>query len=417
MSVSSLRTLAQLAKECRDLGLTVTQTKAKENKADYIRALQAHFLKKEFNDNPPKSLRYMLAMDSPMLCAQFKDLREDVWDNLEWIAEEKLDGVRMVAHWEPGQAPDFYSRNLSVKDYLPVNYKGNILLDGVDFSKITDSFVLDNEIVSTNPTVSTILEHRAGGVVTETMLQAVTALLAMEGKDSLEIQRSEAPLKFFAFDCLLWNGEDLRDRPYHERRGYLFKAYAQLKSAGVNIALPRIERRNKKEFADGIIRGGGEGVILKNVLAPYFATNTRSHRVWVKYKRTLSQSAKEAGYGDTVDGWISGYELGTEGKGNEGLVSVLHVSVYLRQDDGQLIEHIIGHVSNLTAALRENMTEVVDGVPRLKAEFYGQVVEIEAQDISARVLRGSHCRLIGFRPDRSSDTCILEESFLRSLVL
>jgi ATP-dependent DNA ligase len=421
MAVPTTRSLAELKSECRKFNLTVKPSGKREGKAEYVEALQAYYLSQEYAGKVPASLQFMLNLDTPMLCAQFKELKpeaqESIWEDRNWVAEEKMDGVRMLSFWAPNAVPDFFSRNISVKNFLPVNYRENIFTDNLDLTKIQDTFVLDNEIISTNPNVNTLL-NRKKGVVTETMLQAVTALLALNSEESIEIQKAESPLAFMSFDCLSWNGKSLMDEPYYIRRQYLLKAVEQLKSAGLNVNLPKITRTNKKTFAMAIIEEGGEGVILKDIRARYFPQASRSHRCWIKFKRTLAMTSQMRGLGDHIDGWISGFEEAKEDKGLAGLVGSLNISVYLQDESGNLKEHVIGRVANIPLEERRMMTEIgMDGKPTLKKEYYGRVVEIDAQDISARALRGTHCRLVGWRPDRSSDTCIVTESFIKSLVL
>ena len=67
--------------------------------------------------------------------------------------------------------------------------------------------------------------------------------------------------------------------------------------------------------------------------------------------------------------------------------------------------------------LRQKMTELVDGEPVLKKEWYGQVAEVDGVCVSGRARRLKHARLINWRPDRSPDTCIMSEEFLNSMIL
>ena len=99
------------------------------------------------------------------------------------------------------------------------------------------------------------------------------------------------------------------------------------------------------------------------------------------------------------------------------MVGAIQLSVNLEKLDGSIQEHMIARISNFPYDLREKMTEVVNGKPQLKKEFYGQVVEIDGQDISARSKRFTHARIVRWRPDRSSNTCIMTEDFLESLIL
>lgn len=425
MSISTQRSLAQLQSECARLGITVIQTTNRVNKTDYILALRKHYLGEEFPDGVPESLGLMLQIDSPMLAAQSKHMSatdmDIIWNSDDWIAEEKIDGCRMVSFWDGyGKKFDAYSRNISVKDFLPVSYKDNIYMPNVDWSKIHHKFLIDSELVCTNPNISTIMGSR--GVVTECQLQAVTALIAMDPDKSIAIQKNElAPLQFKTFDCLWYDGEWLIDKPYIERVPYTLKAVEELANAGVNITRPVSSFSHKKDLYQNIILRGGEGIVLKNIYSKYLATTNRSKTGFLKVKRTVTQALgfdANSNMGDSIDGWISGYELATEGKGYEGLIGSVDVSVNVRRADGTVYQHVIARVPNLDLNLRKKMTgHAADGSPILKSEYYGKVVEVDGQSISAREHRLQHPVLVRWRPDKVDMNCVLDESFLLENVL
>ena len=333
------------------------------------------------------------------------------------IMAHNCDGVRILNFFLGEEKYNAYSRNNSTKDFLPISYKENICLDDVDFSKITDTFILDSECICINPRISTVLGRK--GVITETQLQAVTALLSMNTIDSIRIQREEkCPLLFKTFDCIYYNGEWLIDRPLIERRNYLKKALQQLQLAGFRAQLPKSNISNKKAFYQAIIKENGEGIVLKRIDSPYTPTSSRAHRDWVKVKRSFSESLEMQGLADTIDGFITGFEPGSKDKANANLVGTLIISTYLRDDEGNITTHEIAHVSSISDDLRKEITTYdEEGNPILKQDYYNKVVEVDGQCISARAKRLRHAVLVRFRPDRSSDTCILDESSLNALVL
>ena len=422
MSLQTSRSLSQLQLECENLKLEVKLKGKKLQKDDYIRALREYYIESYGGYNAiPKSLNLMLQIESPMLAAQYKTCKEaqqdKMWNTNDWYAEEKEDGVRIVNFFLQDENYNAYSRNNSTKDFLPISYGEKICLDNVDFSKIRDTFILDSECICTNPRISTVLGKR--GIVTETQLQAVTALVSMNKEDSIRIQREEScPLLFKVFDCLYYNGEWLLDKPLIERRKYLKKALQQLQLAGFKAQLPKSNISNKKAFYNALIKEHKEGIILKKIDSKYTATSSRAHRDWVKVKRSFSETAEMEGLCDTIDGFITGFESGSKDKANSNLVGTLIVSTYLRDEEGNTKLHEIAHISSITDDLRKEITTYdSEGNPVLKESFYNQVVEVDGQCISARAMRLRHAVLVRFRPDRSSDTCILDESFLRALIL
>ena len=84
---------------------------------------------------------------------------------------------------------------------------------------------------------------------------------------------------------------------------------------------------------------------------------------------------------------------------------------------GDTVEHMIARVTNIPMEKRKQMTEIIDGKPALKAEYYGKVLEVDGQCITSRAKRLKHAAIINWRPDRSPETCLMTEEFLNSQIL
>lgn len=415
MALETTRSLGQLKQECNMLGLEVKVSQPREKKEDYIKALRQHHIGILYPNGLPKSLEMMISLDCPMLCRRYQELKpqeqENLWTSPLYYAERKIDGARMVIFNVDNGPLNFFSRNLSVKDYLPSSYQDKILTEGVDFSKLKHQFIVDAEVVCKNPNVSTILEKK--GVVTETGLQATTAILALNPEQSHELQRTEAPLTFMVFDCLFYDGKWLLDLPLKERRKYLKLAFAELKEAGLSVEAPEASYKNRKAFYNYIVKSGGEGVVFKNLMGKYNPTTSRPRDGWIKLKRSTSEAL-----GDTIDGFITGFVKADPDKGWADVIGGIEVSVILKSESGEEKEHMIARVSNIPMEDKKKMTELgPDGTPQLKKEYYGKVVEVDGQCITARVRRLKHAVLVRWRPDRSASTCIMDESFLESMIL
>lgn len=422
MSISCSRKISELEVICKDLGLDI-QPSGKNGrfmKDDYVKALREYYLNKIFKgkDNAPISLKLMLELESPMLSCQHKDVKADVepklWeDNNNWTAEEKMDGARMITMLFAGGGFSAFSRNNSDVNYLPIPYNNQIYVGEIDWSKITDTFILDNEIISINPNIQSSFNN----LETETMLQAVTSLLALKKEDTIALQKMyDRPLKFMAFDCIYWNGEWIMDKPLKERREYLIKAVEQMIEAGFNVEMNKWVTSNKKAFYKNIIKNGGEGCIIKDINSVYKATSTRSHRSWVKAKKTMSEMLTETGTGDTIDAWITGYTLG-EGK-NEGKIGSVEFSINMTCLDGSTIVHKIAYVGGFDDVLRDDMTMIDEnGNIILNPKYYGMVAEIDGYGVSSRAIRLRHAVLIRFRNDKSIEDCVYTEQFIKSMIL
>lgn len=346
-------------------------------------------------------------------------------------------------------------------DYLPLSYKTRLLVPKINTGILEKygihSFILDSELL---PQYNTINNMKDGTeVVADTQLSLVTSILGSLDDLSHRIQETN-PIKFVVFDLVMLNGVWLTEEKFDEvltnlqiqvdnmiitqdefeekkskyrtqyscknRLEALNKIYNILKLAGMGnyIDKPKSTMINKDEFYRNILAEGGEGVVAKD-LDSLYETEGKRRGAWVKLKRTVSQSMMAENLGDTLDAFIIGFEKGNDGTSIENLVGTLHFGIYLLDDNDNLILdeegnpkiHYIASVAGLPLNLREAMTEIIDGQVQLKKNFYNMVAEIDGQDISSKNLRFSHARLINWRPDRSSDTCQIKESFIKSLVL
>lgn len=413
MALETQRTLPQLKMECQQKGIEV-HIIGKEHKEDYVRALRNYWLVKYYGspDKAPWALKFMLnEIDCPMLCKRIKqckpELQNKIWESYDYIAEEKIDGNRMLICFDAStQSFDFYSRNNSVKDFLPQSYKDTILVTSKDFY-YPQNFVLDCEVISSNPNISTIMGNR--GVICATQLQATTALLALNPEDSKALQRKD-PLKFIIFDCI-YDGESLINKPWYERHPHAEKLAGLLKNSGFTCDLNPVVRENKLEFYSDIIERGGEGCVIKKIDAPYIGTTSRTDNM-IKVKRTISE-----GLNKDLDAWVTGFIPSTEGKSWENYIGSLVFSCKVKMKDGSIKLHTIGTCSGLPEELRKQATVYIDGKPSLNPIFLGKVATLSGQNVSARKLALTHCVISCWRPDKDSSGCeILTEEELLSMV-
>lgn len=412
MAIHTTRTLAALKAECRKLGIVVEETGRKLGKTEYVQALRSYYIAEKYPEGLPKELDMILKVENPMLCERIQnckeDFQEEIWESKTWVAEPKHDGVRIMIVHIDGEGFSFYSRNNSVTDFLPVSYR-----DTIDMSMLTGElegdFIVDCELICKNPNINTSISSRYG-VVTETQLQAVAAILSIEPEDSIALQQTEAPLEFIAFD-VLYNQDWILDKPLYERKKILAQVVESLQGIGFPVVKSPTRITNKRAYYNYMIRNGNEGVVLKDLESPYIATSSRAHRCWVKAKRSTSEAL-----GDTIDGFITGFVTANESRGWADLIGGLKLSVFLNTVEGVKV-HQIATVSNIPMEKRREMTEIVDGKPVLKQEYYSKVIECDGQCITARARRLKHAVIVRWRPDKSPDQCVMDEEFLNSQIL
>lgn len=421
------RSLGELEREAKLLGLEISHETAKNGKIkiqkrDFIEALRKHYLSQKFpNGVLPRNLSRILKIESPMLCQRTNVLSEDeikdLWEGPDWIATEKIDGCRMLIIFDRKQGLSFYSRNISVTDFLPVQYDN--IYHTFDVSKMPEninSMVLDCEIICENSNVSTVVGNH--GVITETQLQAVAALLALNKEDSVKLQKEEALLKFLAFDFLMVNDSWCLEDSLANRLVYLERGVCALKDCGINIEMLPAVKLDRRAFYDKIVAEGGEGIVMKNLNSPYTATESRRRDGWIKIKRTMKESLTATKAGDTLDAFVTGFELGDEEKGWKDLVGALHFSILLKKDDGSVEEHEIARISSIPLEARKQITEIgKDGNPVLIESMYKKVAEVDGQAVSSRAKRLKHARILRWREDKLWMDCAVDEKFLNDMVL
>lgn len=302
----------------------------------------------------------------------------------------------------------FFSRNNSVQTYLPQDYHDTVYVTSKEFS-YPDNFVLDCEVISTDPEAETNIRCL-------TQLQSTAAILALNPEDSIEVQK-RSPLKFIVFDCL-FDKDRIIDTPWTNRHSHAVKLANILKNAGFCCDInPVVENTDKypdakRDFFDRIVSNNGEGVVLKNRNAVYHATSSRTIDC-VKVKRSTADTLTR-----DLDAFITDYVVGKDDTRNENMVVGFVFSVKMEKEDGSIVTHPIAVCSNVSDFIKEDATAVDEnGNITLNKEYYGRVATVQGQNISSRQLRLTHSTIQVWRFDKSADGCeVIKESELRKLV-
>ena len=210
----------------------------------------------------PVSVRSAVMRDkkySEFIRPMLASLTDQPFDNPDWIFELKWDGYRAIA--EVGHKPvKLYSRNgLSFAELYPsvINALNHLNIDAV----------LDGEIV----------------VLDKNGKPSFQKLQHYSGYRSL-------PLVYYVFDCLFFEGRDLRDLPLLERKKILKEI---LPANDVLKYSDHVEASGKSFFKEAV-KLNIEGILAKQANSLY-ETGKRTTN-WLKIKNHNTQEAIIAGY-------------------------------------------------------------------------------------------------------------------------
>ena len=280
-----------------------------------------------------------------------------------WVLERKLDGVRCVAVACAGDVSLFTRTERSVTARWPAVAQA--------VGDLGRDVVLDGEVV------------------------------AMEGGEALgfqALQRGGGPVALWAFDVLHLDGDDLRERPLHERRAIL----ADLLD-GAPDALRLTETwqgESERRYADACA-AGWEGLIAKVADGRYVSGRSKE---WLKLKCLAEQEV-------VVGGW-------TEPRGSRTGLGALLVGTY---EDGKLLyagkvgtgfdraslDHLIGR---LEATERDTSPFAEPIKPRVAGAHWAEprlVAQVAFQEwTSAGRLRQP--RYLGLRDDKRPEDVVRE---------
>ena len=238
-----------------------------------------------------RPLQPMLAKTATSVEAAMEQIGDDA--AVDW----KLDGVRIQVHRD-GDEVAVFTRTLDpITDRVPEVVEAALALP-------VRSIVLDGEAIALRP------DGRPRP------FQQTASRAASRG--DVDALRREVPLTPFFFDVLSLDGADLIDLPAAER---------QASAEGVvpaDLWVPRLVTHDVGEaqaFFEDTVARGHEGVVVKDLGAPYEAG--RRGGAWLKVKPVhtldLVVLAAEWGHGRRK-GWLSNIHLGARDPGSGGFV-------------------------------------------------------------------------------------------------
>ena len=256
-----MKKLYELIKECKEKGIPIPDG-AKVSKEDLICKLANYHLDQNPNGLPP------LEQVSSQLAKDIADLSEkdqgEVLMSDRFAAGEKMNGIRGILHIRP-EGNRFTSRNRCANTYLLNELTDNVPhLKGLDLRDFEGS-IFDGELYL--PSEFFKLDTFTNA------LEATTALLHCSPDKARDYQESTGQrIHYHIFDVLRANGQGLTTCPLRERVQYLkdFQGFIKSSGYGENIRFEELVFHDKEEYFRKIIETEGEGIVLKDLNAPYF---------------------------------------------------------------------------------------------------------------------------------------------------
>ncbi|MCA1831269.1 MAG: ATP-dependent DNA ligase [Actinomycetota bacterium] len=239
-------------------------------------------------------------------------LQEQIPRGEGWLYEPKWDGFRAIV-FRDGDNVHIGSRNtLPLARYFP---------DVVDVAcrALPDRCVVDGEII----------------IAGDSGLEFETLQLRLHPAASrVKMLAEQTPASFVAFDCLAAGSEDMRKRPFSERRRQLVES---IEFSTRCFATPQTENPDEATgWFDRFEGAGLDGVVAKRADGPYVP----GERVMVKVKHAR-----------TADCVVGGYRKSKDGKGIGSLLLGLF--------DGGGVLHHVGHTSSFSAKEKRELAELL----------------------------------------------------------
>ncbi len=222
---------------------------------------------------------------------------EDIVKKLGKCAiESKYDGIRLQLHKAGDKVTIFSRRSEDMTDMFPE------IVDAARKQIKADEAIFEGEALAYNEQSEEFYPFQV--------------TMQRKRKYGIKEMAKEMPLKLFVFDTMYINGKNIMDLPFRERR----KALGKIVGKGDTIVLTdSIITDNAKEmekFFEESVSKGLEGIIAKDLDAPYIAGARKF--AWIKLKRSYKGELE-----DTVDVVILGYYKGRGMRAKFGIGALL----------------------------------------------------------------------------------------------
>lgn len=214
---------------------------------------------------------------------------------------------------------------------------------------------------------------------------------------------------------------DLRKYPFAKRRKLRRKLVEFLQTKNLPFVEVPGEDKDKAAYLDEVLSNKCEGIILKNLHAPYISAlkSSRTHRACLKVKQSISTLLLNSDIDSDFDVIITGINK-PKSKNVTDMIGALNVSVYI-QDNGKTELKEIASVSGIPHEWKRKLTSFdEDGNMILNPEYYGKVIAIDGMALTHK-LKFQHAVLsnpsdLVFK-DKEPTDCTWDKAVLEQLVI
>jgi len=237
----------------------------------------------------------------PALCQRLNSAAEMIEKMEEVIAEPKYDGLRVQIHVQKnGKVWRYRTFTRSLEEN---SHQFPELAEAVDSLQCTDC-ILDAEAIGYDPNTGDLLPFQD--------------TIQRKRKHGISEKAKEVPIRFYVFDLLELDGEDLLSQPLSLRKEKLKKVF---QNSEVFYHSPEFRTKDPialHQFHEQELINGLEGVVVKQVSAEY--QSGRKGWSWVKMKEAEGTKGKLA---DTIDVVVMGYYFGRGKRAEFGIGAIL----------------------------------------------------------------------------------------------
>ena len=274
----------------------------------------------------------------PQLCQRLNSAEEMIEKMTTVYAEPKYDGLRVQIHLNkkaaPGSQYAVFTRSLEDATHMfpeIAELAGQLNADQV---------ILDGEAIGYD---------RATGA----LLPFQDTITRKRKHDVAEVS-ADIPLKFFIFDVLFVDGSGYLDTPLQERKDVLDKLLIENEHFVKTKFLTTSDPKELEEFHEEQLAEGLEGMVVKQLDAPY--QSGRKGWSWVKMKEKAGTQGKLT---DTIDGIVLGYYLG-RGKRTQFGLGALLVGILDTTNSGEQIVTLAKTGTGMSEAQLVELKELCD---------------------------------------------------------